>query len=234
MNNVRTLGDINKKSDALTTSGRRLGTAYEQELEEKLYSALNSKAELNDLSGRLAAKFVEKEEGFNRAYAVFGDKTSQLSDVNSKLRSKITSLRSELKAHAELEAERTAEIKSLKSDIKTLKRKATLAQKASSGDKAKIGELEAEVKRLERERTSHDSDANALKDKISELESLAQRCSRQGEEARRELESTKEDLRGTLTAAYSKNYELDAEVGQKDSKITALRAKVNELRGGGH
>ena len=52
MNNVCTLRDINKR-DIPTETGRRLGTAYEQELKEKLYSTLSSKAELRDLNGRL-------------------------------------------------------------------------------------------------------------------------------------------------------------------------------------
>ncbi|CAG8747955.1 275_t:CDS:1, partial [Racocetra fulgida] len=84
--------------DASTISGRRLGTAYEQELEEKLNSALSSKAELRDLNGRLVAKFLllqsalqklEKEKSFDYTY----DYINQLNDVNTKLRSRITSER---------------------------------------------------------------------------------------------------------------------------------------------
>ena len=49
MTNVYTLKDINNK-------GHRLGSAYEQELEKKLYTTLSSKAEINDLCEKLLAK----------------------------------------------------------------------------------------------------------------------------------------------------------------------------------
>ena len=50
MTNVYTLRNINN-------NGRRLGSAYEQELKEELYSALKSKAEINDLSEKLVDKY---------------------------------------------------------------------------------------------------------------------------------------------------------------------------------
>ena len=94
----------------------------------------------------------------------------------------------------------------------------TLAQKASSGSKAnilsfeaKISELGSEVECLEQERASRDSDIGLLKQTVSELDSL-----------RLEFERVKKDLN-------SKNYELVAEVERKDSKITSLRTKVDEL-----
>ncbi|RIA82672.1 hypothetical protein C1645_862263 [Glomus cerebriforme] len=65
-------------------------------------------------------------------------------------------------SHIELKAE----VKSLKSNIKTLKRELTLAQKASSVDKvqilsleAKVRELEGKLDDLELEHTYHDLDA---------------------------------------------------------------------------
>ena len=57
MTNMYTLKDINNKGDgSFREIGQRLGSAYEQELKEKLYSALRSKAEINDFSEKLLAK----------------------------------------------------------------------------------------------------------------------------------------------------------------------------------
>ncbi|GBC29624.2 hypothetical protein GLOIN_2v1783038 [Rhizophagus irregularis DAOM 181602=DAOM 197198] len=118
MTNVYILKNINNKdNDSFKGVRQRLGGTYEQELKEKLYSAIKSKAEINDLSEKL------------------------------------------------LEVKYTAKIQSLKSEIKTLKRKATLAQKASSADKVqilsletKIRELEGKLEDIDLERTYHDLD----------------------------------------------------------------------------
>ncbi|GBB88745.1 hypothetical protein RclHR1_15320009 [Rhizophagus clarus] len=110
MTNIHTLNDINKGDGSFKGVSQRLGSAYEQELKEKLYSALKSKAEINDLSEKL---------------------------------------KSHSESQRKLEARYTAEIKSLKFNIKTLKREATLAQKASSADKIKILSLETKVHELE-------------------------------------------------------------------------------------
>ena len=86
---------------------------------------------------------------FNRICSGFNNKFSQLNTANT-----------------ELKAKYSAEIKSLKSSIKTLKRELTLAQKASSSDKvtilsleAKVHELEGKLDDLELEQVFHDSDA---------------------------------------------------------------------------
>src|SRR5438270_309544 len=75
---------------------------------------------------------------------------SQLNAFSAKVRFQLIS---EQKSHSEiqceLEAKYTAEIKSLKSNIKTLKKEATLAQKASFADKIKILSLETKVHELE-------------------------------------------------------------------------------------
>ena len=146
MTNVYTLKDINNK-------GHRLGSAYEQELKKKLYTTLSSKAEINDLCEKLLAKnseYSEREEEFQRIYADMGNKASQLNASSTELRSQLISERkSHSKSQRELEVKYTAEIKSLKSNIKTLKREATLAQKASSADKVKILSLETKVVELE-------------------------------------------------------------------------------------
>ncbi|CAG8780960.1 16980_t:CDS:1, partial [Rhizophagus irregularis] len=54
MTNVYTLKNINNKdNDSFKGVGQRLGGTYEQEFKEKLYSAIKSKAEINDLSEKL-------------------------------------------------------------------------------------------------------------------------------------------------------------------------------------
>src|ERR1044072_5469104 len=139
MTNVYTLKDINNK-------GHRLGSAYEQELKKKLYTTLSSKAEINDLCEKLLAKnseYSEREEDI-------GNKISQLIAFTAKVRSQLISERkSYSKSQRELEAKYTAKIQLLKSEIKTLKRKATLSQKASSLDKDTILSLQAKVRELE-------------------------------------------------------------------------------------
>ena len=60
MTNIYTLKDINNKGNGFFRgASQRLGDAYEQELKEKLYSALRSKAEINDLIKKLLAKYSE-------------------------------------------------------------------------------------------------------------------------------------------------------------------------------
>src|SRR5207249_4183652 len=106
------------------------------------------------------------EKEFQRTYADIGNKISQLNASSTKVRSQLIS---EQKSHSEsqreLEAKYSAEVKSLKSNIKTLKRELTLAQKASSSDKVTILSLEVKVRELEGklddidlERTYHDLD----------------------------------------------------------------------------
>ena len=60
MTNVHTLNGINNKGDgSFKGVGQRLGGTYEQELKEKLYSTLKSKAEINDLNEKLLSKYSE-------------------------------------------------------------------------------------------------------------------------------------------------------------------------------
>ena len=88
MTNVYTLKDINNKGDgSFRGVGQRLGGAHEQELKEKLYSALRSKAEINDLSEKLLAKYSERENEYQRTYADMENKTSQLIAFSTKVRS---------------------------------------------------------------------------------------------------------------------------------------------------
>ncbi|RGB22342.1 hypothetical protein C1646_776254 [Rhizophagus diaphanus] len=167
---------------------QRFGNAYEQELEEKLYSALKSKAEINDLSEKLVDKYNEREKEFE-------NKVSQLIASSTKVRSQLIS---EWKSHSEsqreLKVKYIAKIQSLKSEIKTLKRKVTLAQKASSADKiqilsleTKIRELEGKLKDIDLERTYHDLDViggvveKPVQISSSEIESLRLKLERANE-----------------------------------------------------
>ena len=151
MTNVYTLKDINNKGDgSFKGVGQRLGGAYEQELKEKLYSALKSKAEINDLREKLVDKYNDREKEFQRTYADMENKASQLVASTTKVRSQLISERkSHLESQRELKAKYTAEIKSLKSNIKTLNRELTLAQKVSSADKIQILSLETKIRELE-------------------------------------------------------------------------------------
>ncbi|GET62921.1 hypothetical protein GLOIN_2v1847513 [Rhizophagus irregularis DAOM 181602=DAOM 197198] len=187
MTNVYTLKNINNKdNDSFKGVGQRLGGTYEQEFKEKLYSAIKSKAEINDLSEKLVDKYNEREKEFE-------NKASQLNASSTKVRSQLISERkSHSESQHELEVKYTAKIQSLKSEIKTLKRKATLAQKASSADKVqilsletKIRELEGKLEDIDLERTYHDLDVTGGEPpqiSSSEIESL-----------RLELERAKED-----------------------------------------
>ncbi|PKY31355.1 hypothetical protein RhiirB3_448922 [Rhizophagus irregularis] len=191
MTNVYTLKDINNKSDcSFRGVGQRLGGANEQEIKEKLYSALKSKAEINDLSEKLVDKYNEREKEFE-------NKASQLIASTTKVRSQLISERkSHTESQRELEAKYTAEIQSLKSKIKTLKREGTLARKASSADKTKILSLETKVRELEGklddlelEQVLHDSNAVG-----GLLEEPAQTDPKEIDSLRLELERVKEDL----------------------------------------
>src|SRR6266498_4629991 len=134
MSNVHTLKDIKNKR-------HRLGSAYEQELEKKLRTAIDFNSEIINFNEKLQAenlKYSEREEDI-------GNKINQLNASSIELRSKFIS---EQTFRIELEAKYSAKIKSLKLKIKTLKREATLIQKASSVDKIKILSLETKVVEL--------------------------------------------------------------------------------------
>ncbi|EXX78074.1 hypothetical protein RirG_018170 [Rhizophagus irregularis DAOM 197198w] len=74
MSNVHTLKDIKNR-------GHRLGSAYEQELEKKLRTAIDFNSEITDFNEKLQAEiseYSEREEEFQRSYADIVNKTSQL------------------------------------------------------------------------------------------------------------------------------------------------------------
>ncbi|UZO06448.1 uncharacterized protein OCT59_026770 [Rhizophagus irregularis] len=119
MSNVHTLKDIKNR-------GHRLGSAYEQELEKKLRTAIDFNSEITDFNEKLQAEiseYSEREEEFQRSYADIVNKTSQLNASSTKVRSQLISERkSHSESQRELETKYTAEIKLLKLNIKTLKR----------------------------------------------------------------------------------------------------------------
>src|SRR6266542_3389497 len=140
MSNVHTLNDIkDREGGSYKKSNHRLGSAYEQELEKKLRSVTEFNFEINDLSEKLVDKYNEREKESQRTYADIGNKISQLNATSTKVRFQLISERkSHSESQRELEAKYSAKVKSLKSNIKTLKRELTLAQKASSYDKVTI------------------------------------------------------------------------------------------------
>ncbi|CAB4385570.1 unnamed protein product [Rhizophagus irregularis] len=203
MSNVYTLKDINRK-------GHRLGSAYEQELEKKIRSITEFNSEINDLSKKLVDKYNEREKEFE-------NKASQLIASTTKVRSQLIS---ERKSCIKLEAERdkySAEIKSLKSNIKTLKRELTLAQKASSDDKVQILSLETKIRELkgkledkELEQVLHDS--NVVGGMVEEPAQINSSEPKEIDSLRLELERVKEDLN-------SKEYTIECmEKGIESSK----------------
>ncbi|PKY60030.1 hypothetical protein RhiirA4_483277, partial [Rhizophagus irregularis] len=147
MPNVYTLNDIkDREGGSYKKPGHRLGSAYEQELEKKLRSVAEFNSEINDLSEKLVDKYNDREKEFQQNYADMENKASQLIASSAKVRSQlIFERKSHSESQRELEAKYTAEIKSLKSNIKSLKREATLAQKASSANKIQILSLEAKI-----------------------------------------------------------------------------------------
>ena len=138
MSNVHTLKDIKDR-------GYRLGSTYEQELKKKLRTAINFNSEIIDFNEKLQAENLEHSEREED----IGNKINQLNVSSIKVRSQLISKwKSHSKSQRELEAKYSAEIKSLKSSIKILKRELTLAQKASFSDKVIILFLEAKIVEL--------------------------------------------------------------------------------------
>ncbi|CAG8748736.1 hypothetical protein GLOIN_2v1781868 [Rhizophagus irregularis DAOM 181602=DAOM 197198] len=140
MFNVYTLKDIKNR-------GHWLGSAYEQEFKKKLKTAIDFNSEIIDFNEKLQAENLEYSDA----------------KVKSQL---ISEWKSHSESQHELEAKYIAKIKSLKSSIKTLKREATLVQKASFTNKikifsfeAKVYELEDKLDDLELEQVFHDPDA---------------------------------------------------------------------------
>src|SRR3954470_6338541 len=221
MSNVHILNDIKDRGGgSYKKSGNRLGSAYEQELEKKLRSVTEFNSEINDLSEKLVDKYNERGKEFQKNYAGMENKASQLIASSTKVRSQLISERkSHSESQRELEAKYTAEIKSLKSNIKSLKREATLTQKASSANKIKILSLEAKIrelegmledKELELERTNGD-----LNSKKHEIE-----CMEKGIDATHEITSQEIDaLSSARLNLTGENLLLKRIISKKDNEI---------------
>ncbi|CAG8650884.1 14760_t:CDS:2, partial [Gigaspora rosea] len=152
-----------------------------------------------------------------------------VNESTTKVRSQLIS---ERKSHSESQCELEAEIKSLKSNIKTLKREVTLAQKASSVDKAtilsletKVGELEAKLENKELDRVSYDSlrlELERVKEDLNSKEYTIE-CIEKGIEATHKITSQEID---TLASArlnlIKENSHLREIISKKDNEITDL------------
>ncbi|CAB4390358.1 unnamed protein product [Rhizophagus irregularis] len=204
MTNVYTLKNINNKdNDSFKGVGQRLG------------------AEINDLSEKLVDKYNEREKEFE-------NKASQLNASSTKVRSQLISERkSHSKSQRELEVKYTAKIQSLKSEIKTLKRKVTLAQKASSADKVqilsletKIRELEGKLEDIDLERTYHDLDV--IGGVIEEPVQISSSDPKKIDSLRLELEQVKEDRN-------SKEYTIECMEKGIESSNSIFRREIDAL-----
>src|SRR4051794_39454206 len=128
------------------------------------------------------------------------NKASQLIASSTKVRSQLISERkSHSESQRELETKYTAEIQSLKSKIKALKRELTLTQKASSADKVqilsletKIRELESKLEHIDLERTYHDLDI--IGGVVEELAQISSFDPKEINSLRLELERANEKL----------------------------------------
>ena len=123
--------------------------------------------------------YLERVKDFNRICSGFNNKFSQLNTANT-----------------ELKAKYSAEIKSLKSSIKTLKRELTLAQKASFSNKvtilsleAKVRELEGKLENIDLERIYHNLNVVGGKEPVQ----ISSSDPKENESLRLELEQVKED-----------------------------------------
>ncbi|RIA99148.1 hypothetical protein C1645_811894 [Glomus cerebriforme] len=216
MSNVHTLRDIEDRGAVGSLLGKqippgcRLGSIRESELEKALRGSIKTASDIANDYKDLQDIYLERVKDFNRICSGFNNKFSWLNTANS-----------------ELEAKHTAEIKSLKSNIKTLKREATLAQKASSADKikilsfeVKIRELEGKLEDIDLERTYH-----ALNVMGGTIEKPARLNSSEIDSLRLELERANEDLN-------SKKYEIECiEKGIEETHKTTSH-EINVLSSG--
>src|SRR2546430_12488586 len=138
MPNVHTLRDIENKEVVESPlskhipPGHWLDSIRESELEKVLRGSIKTASDIANDYKDLQDIYLERVKDFNRICSGFNNKFSRLNTANT-----------------ELEAKYSAETKSLKSNIKTLRRELTLAQKASSCDKIQILSLETQVRELE-------------------------------------------------------------------------------------
>ena len=118
LRNIENRGVVEGSLSKHIPPGHRLGSIRESELEKALRGSIKTASDIANDYKDLQDIYLERVKDFNRICSGFNNKFSRLNIANS-----------------ELEAKYSAEIKLLKSSIKTLKRELTLAQKASSSDK---------------------------------------------------------------------------------------------------
>ncbi|GES89466.1 hypothetical protein GLOIN_2v1765587 [Rhizophagus clarus] len=217
MSNVHTLNDIkDREGGSYKKPGHRLGSVYEQELEKKIRSVTEFNSEINDLSKKLVDKYNEREKEFE-------NKASQLIASTTKVRSQLISERkSHSESQRELKAKYSAEVKLLKSQIKTLKREGTLAQKASFADKIKIISLEVKVRELESKLEDLKPDPLFHNSVGETIEDLTQIDPKVIDSLRLELERVKEDLN-------SKEYEIECMEKGKESSDSVYKREIDDL-----
>ncbi|CAB4381185.1 unnamed protein product [Rhizophagus irregularis] len=208
MTNAYTLKNINNKdNDSFKGVGQRLGGTYT--------------AKINDLSEKQVDKYNEREKEFK-------NKASQLNASSTKVRSQLISERkSHSESQRELEVKYIAKIQSLKSEIKTLKRKVTLVQKASSDDKVqilsletKIRELEGKLEDIDLERTYHDLDV--MGGVIEEPVQISSSDPKEIDSLRLELEQVKENRN-------SKEYTIECMEKGIESSNSIIRREIDAL-----
>ncbi|RGB21692.1 hypothetical protein C1646_777479 [Rhizophagus diaphanus] len=128
------------------------------------------------------------------------NKISQLNASSAKVRFQLISeQKSHSEIHRELEVKYSAKITLLKSNIKTLKREATLTQKASSTVKIKILSLETKVRELEGKLDDLELeqvlyDLNAMEGMIEEPAQINSFDPKEIDSLKLELERASEDL----------------------------------------
>src|SRR6266498_5074793 len=213
MPNVHTLRDIENRGVVEGSLSKhippdyRLGSIRESELEKALRGSIKTASDIANDYKDLQDIYLERVKDFNRICSGFNNKFSRLNTANT-----------------ELEAKHSAKVKSLKSNIKTLKRELTLSQKVSSYDKVqilslevKIRELEGKLEDLKLEQVFHDLDVMG-----EVIEEPAQISSSEIESLRLDLERANEDLN-------SKRYEIECmEKGIKSSN-SIFRREIDSL-----
>src|SRR5256884_617098 len=204
---------------------------------KKLRTAIDFNSEIIDFNKKLQAEnleYSEREEDI-------GNKISQLNTSSTKVRSQLISERkSHSESRCELEAKYSAEIKSLKSSIKTLKREATLAQKASSVDKVqilsletKIRELEGKLEDIDLERAYHDLDV--MGGVVEEPAQISSSDPKEIDSLRLELERVKEDFNSKKheIECMEKGIEATHEITSRERDALSL-ARLNLIEENSH
>ncbi|GBB94573.1 hypothetical protein RclHR1_23830004 [Rhizophagus clarus] len=190
---------------------------------------------LNDIKDKEGGSYKKPGHRLDSAYEQeLEKKIRSVTEFNSEindLSEKLVDTKSHSESQHEFEAKYTAEIKSLKSNIKTLKRGATLAQKASSADKIKIFSLETKVRELEGklddlelEQMLHDSNAVG-----GMIEEPAQSDPKEIDSLRLELERVKKDLNSKEYTIKCMKKEIEATYEITSREIDALYSARSKL-----